>query len=221
MARPFPIGDQSEGINLVRYKGGASPRALFDLVNAWVTPQKVIAARPGCGDPYAAAPGTVGGIEFEDQIHVFAGVPVVNADPLIVVHVLRHPTGASSLLTAVHQAFTFLGRIYAVAEWDDGTVRHFWLQRQAAWQPSTLYNFGDVVSPSVDNGFIYEIINPLGIDEWAANVETVVTDEVLPTTPNGLKYRATSVNGTPARTSDTEPVWPTIEGGTVTEYRNG
>lgn len=221
MARPFPIGDQSEGINLVRFKGGASPRALFDLVNAWVTPQKVIAARPGCGDPYARAPGTVGGIEFEDKIHVFAGEPVGNTDPLIEVHVLRHPTGAPAALSAVHQAFTFLGRIYAVAEWEDGTIKHFWLQQQPEWTADTLYNFGDVVSPTVDNGFIYEITNDLGIDTWAAAVETVVPDEVLPTVPNGLKYRATAVSGAPARTSDIEPTWPTTEGGTVTEYRSG
>lgn len=221
MARPFPIGDQSEGINHARFKGGASPKALYDLLNAWVTPQKIIKGRGGAGSPFARAPaGTVGGIDFEGKVHVFAGVPTPNNDPLVEVHVLRHPDGTDAALLDVHAAFPFLGRIYCVAEWADEVVRHFWLQGQADWAPETAYTFGAVVSPTEDTGFVYEITNEVTANPWSASASIALNDEVLPTVANGFKYKATAVVGSPARTGDTEPVWPTTEGGTVTEYDN-
>lgn len=221
--RPFALAEQSEGINLLRSKGGASPRALFDLKNGWVTAKRTINARPGAGDPIAAAPaGTVGGLSLEGKIIVFAATPVASADPNVEVRVLRHPTGGAAALSAVHYAAPLLGRLYVVAEFADGVVKHYWLQQQANWSASTVYTFGKVVTaPGDDNGFVYEITAPLAGTGWAADTETALNDEVHPSTPNGFKYRATSVTGSPCRTSDAEPNWPTTEGATVTEYRSG
>lgn len=220
--RPFPIADQSDGINLLRSKGGASPKGLFDLQNGWVTQKKTINARPGCGDPYAVAPtGTKGGVGFENKIHTFASSVVANSDPLVVVNVLKHPTGGAAALSTIHRAFPVLGRLYVVAEFADGVVQHYWLQRQTAWAPSTIYQFGKVVSPPADNGFVYEITNASVLLPWAADTEYALNAEVLPTVANGFKYKATTVVGSPARSGTVEPTWPTTESATVLEYRSG
>lgn len=217
--RAVPIHNQSEGINLLRSKGGASPDALFDLVNGWVTPKRTINARPGSVNE-ASAPGTVGGVGFENKIHVFAATPVSVADPIIVVNVLRHPTGGAAGLLKIHRAFPIYGRLYVVAEFADGVVRHYWLEAPNAWSADKQYLFNSLIRPTVETGYYYENVTVDATPAWQAVVEVAVGEFKQPRVGNGFKYELLSATGpAPARTSNTEPTWPVVDGATVKERR--
>ena len=223
--RTVPLADQIDGINLRRFKGGASPSGLFDLVNAWVTPRGTVEIRPG-SSIYAQAPSsTRGAFGFQNSIHVFSHATV--AVPAgITLHVLRHPTGGVATLTKVNRAFAFLGRIYVSATFSDGVTQHYWLELLTtdSWQANTIVNYGSFTQPTVPNGYYYEVTGLSGgaamPDAWTPNTVKAVGNFVVPTTFNGFKYEVTGVLGTaPIRTSNTEPVWPTIEGNSIIERR--
>lgn len=221
MARVFPLAQQVDGINLMRSKGGASPNALFDLKNGWVTSQRTIKARGGSVKALAFPAGTKGCAAFEGKFHVFAHAAVAGAVPAnVVVNILKHPSSTTATLTKVHRAFAFLGRLYVVAEFSDGLVRHYWIEAPAAWTTGTAYSFGAAVQPSVATGFYYEIKTASTVSAWQANTEVTVGAMKQPRVANGMKYTATAVTGTaPIRTSNTEPAWPTVAGATVVERR--
>jgi hypothetical protein len=218
--RPFPLADQVEGINLARSKGGASPRSLFDLKNAWITPQRTINGRPGSVKDLSFPAGTKGVVGFDDLFNTFAAVPTVSTDPRVVVHVLRHPTGGAAGLLKIHRAFPFLGRLYVVAEFTDGVVKHYWLDAPYTWSALRTVSFGYRLQPTVENGYYYANRTQNTTPAWTANTTVTVGTFRQPTTINGLMYEVTAVTGTaPIKTSNTQPTWPTTVGATVVERR--
>lgn len=221
MARVVQLAQQVDGINLMRSKGGASPNALFDLKNGWVTAQRTIKARGGSVATLAFPAGTKGVVGFEDKFHTFSRAAVAGAVHAgVVVNILKHPTDATATLVDVHRAFAFLGRLYVVAEFSDGLVKHYWIEDPNPWAASTAYSFGTVVQPTTETGFYYEIKTTAVVTAWQANTEVVVGDFKQPRTANGFKYEVTAVSGTaPIRTGNTEPTWPTTAGETVQERR--
>lgn len=233
MPRTVAIGQQVEGINLRRFKGGADPSGLFDLLNAWVTPKGTIKRRPGTRTVVnlgAAGDDMRGLFAFDGKFHTFIHYVTPNPDPQIEVHVLRHPTGGVAALTAIHKVFAFLGRLYVVAEFADGVVRHYYLNTSSAspWQANTPYRSGSRVVPTTQNGFEYEASPAGGVsapDAWRPNVEVPmgVGDPpfyVQPTIANGFKYYVNAAFGTtPFKTSNHEPNWPLVEFETVLERR--
>lgn len=221
MARIVQLAQQVDGINLMRSKGGASPGSLFDLKNGWVTSKRTIKARPGTVKDVTFPAETVGVVGFENKFHTFTHLPYIGTlNPLVVVNILRHPTGGSAALKRIHRAAPFLGRLYVVAEFTDGVVQHYWIEAPTAWAASTAHTFGAVVQPTTATGFYYELKTASTVPAWQANTETVVGDIRQPRVANGFKYTASAVTGTaPIRTGNTEPVWPTVAGATVTERR--
>lgn len=219
--KPFPLGQQVDGINLMRQKGGASPKALFDLKNGWVTSQRTIKARPGSALELTFPAGTVGVIGFENKFHTFShAATAAPADPRVVVNILKHPTGGVAALSKVHRKFPYLGRLYVVAEFTDGVVQHYWIEAPAAWQASKVYAYAAAVQPVVQTGMYYEMLTKDVTPAWQANTEVTVGAKRQPRTANGFRYTATAVTGTaPIRTGNTEPAWPTTEGATVVERR--
>ena len=218
--RQFHLAEQVDGINLMRSKGGASPKSLFDLKNGWVSPKRTINARPGSRKHLTFPAGTFGVLGFENKFHTFAATPVANSNPLIVVNVLRHPTGGLAGLSIIHRAFPVLGRIYVVAEFTDGVIKHYWLDVPTDWAASTTKAFGSRVQPVTDNGYYYEVATQDMTAAWTANNEVALTNQRQPTTINGFRYEVTAVTGTaPIRTGNTEPTWPIIAGATVLERR--
>lgn len=220
MSRTFTLAKQADGINRMRSKGGASNTAMFDLVNGWVSPKGTLHARPGTRKRLVFPAGTVGVVGHLGKYHTFAPWPIEPGDARIVVNVLRHPQGAVIALAKIHNAFPVLGRLYVVAEFADGVVRHFWLDSPAAWTAGTVKGYGLRVSPTVVNGFYYRAVNKSTAKAWTASTVKTVGSVVQPTTANGFTYTATAVSGTaPVRTSSTEPTWPTVDGATVIERR--
>jgi hypothetical protein len=228
MPRTVAIGQQTEGINLRRYKGGADPSGLYDLLNAWVTPKGTIKRRPGTmtvfslGVYYESMRGLYA---FNGKFHTFTHFvvsPSPHAD--LVVNTLRHPDGGAATLAKIHRVFAFLGRLYVVAEFTDGVIKHYYLETPPTWTGETIYNFGDRVQPQEPNGFYYEVTGLTGGATapiaWQPNVVKVVGDYVQPTVPNGFKYRLNLATWTTdIRTSNHEPNWPLLIGGTVVERR--
>lgn len=219
--RVFPLAQQVDGINLMRQKGGASPSALFDLKNGWVTSQRTIKARGGSAKDVTFPAGTKGCVGFESQFHTFShAATAAPADARVQVHILRHPTGGVAALAKIHRAFAFLGRLYVVAEFADGVVQHYWIESPVAWTASTKYSYGSTVQPPAANGFYYEMVTLDTTAAWQENAEVAAGDMKQPKVANGFKYEVTATTGTaPIRTSNTEPVWPTTEGATVVERR--
>jgi hypothetical protein len=223
--RTVPLADQIDGINLRRAKGGASPNGLFDLVNAWVTPKGTVDIRPG-SEIHAQAPSTTkGAFGFQGSIHVFSHATVAVAAGLTL-HVLRHPTGGVATLTKINRAFAFLGRIYVSATFSDGVTQHYWLEllTTQVWTANTVMRYGGYTQPTTPNGYYYEVTGFSGGAAmpiaWTPNTTKTVGSYVVPTTYTGFAYEVTAVAGTaPIRTSNTEPLWPTVAGTTVTERR--
>lgn len=219
--RRFPLGDQRHGIDRLRTKGGASPEALYDLVNARVDTAGGIGPRHGLDAPTVLPAGTVGLYAHKGLLQTFSAAAVGAMPAGYENNILRHPLGTATTLAKVHYVYPLLGRLYVVAEFANGDVCDYWLQKPAAWAASTAYTYGKQVQPTTPNGFVYTITNASVLPAWSANAQHALNDEVLPIIANGFKYKAIAVSGSPARSNNTEPVWPTTEGGTVTEYRSG
>jgi hypothetical protein len=240
-ARAVSLGQQVNGINLMRSKGGASEKSLFDLVNAYVTADGTIKARPGLVLHDTLPAGTKGQLGYAGLIHSFHhSTAALTAKHRV--WILKpqttgtNPTNGAATLAKIHRAFVFLGRIYVVAEFSDATVRHYWLEDPDAFVGSTQVSLGQFMQPTTPNGFYYEVTGAIAggtnPPSWRPNVEMkfpsgVQNDKtVQPTEFNNFKYIIQSATG-PAPsgagniylTSNTEPVWPTVIGGTVTERR--
>ncbi len=119
-------------------------------------------------------------------------------------------------VTKVHFVGLILGRMYGAAEFNDGLVRHYWLQETKDWQPNTVYQPGDLVQPTTHNGFYYKANTQSQAPKWAPEQAKAIGDVVQPTTPNGWEYVFKDVPRTPS-TGSSEPAWPTEEGAQVFE----
>lgn len=205
------------GINRLRQKGGVSRTVLYDLVNGYITADDSAESRPGTETHATLPSGTKGLMAFDGGLVVFSheakAVPSGYTCEIVI-----HPTEPTTALLDIHFAGPFLGYPYVVAEFADGATYHYWLQRRSTWEAETAYGLGDVVEPTVPNGYAYRA-KRLGAPAvvWAPDVPRVVGDRVEPTEPNGFIYEVTDVTGASPRSGDTEPTWPEQDGATVYE----
>jgi hypothetical protein len=220
--RQAVLSTQKGGISRLRDKGGASAETLYDLQDAYVTTAKTIRARPGRTTHITLNPGTVGLTAFNGMFYVFAEDLVPQSDPRVECIVLKHPTDNARTVTKIHFAQPFLGRLYVVAEFDNGDIFHYWVTNADDWTANTVYGYKQQVVPTVPNGYVYEVTNVDTSPAWVAGETIVLTDVRQPRTYSGFKFEAVAIAGVaPVKTSDTEPVWPTTEGAQVVEYSYG
>lgn len=206
------------GIQRLRSKGGANPESLHDLVNGYVTAARSMKSRPGTSWEYALPSNTRGLCVFQGKLYTFSHIQQTLSDDRFVVEAVIHPETPSLALADIHFAQPFLGFLYVVAEFQNGDVRHYWLQHRDAWEADTIYQTGDIVEPTTPNGYAYRatrLVQPGVV--WAPNVIHDVGDTVEPTTSNGYIYTATSVAGDPPHTGETEPTWIAEDGAEVIE----
>ena len=124
----------------------------------------------------------------------------------------------------------FMGALYVVAEFQDGTVYHYWLQKAETWQADTVYSPGALVEPAVPNGLVYRATR-LGspYPSWAPGVRRSdgsggsAYDQsiVEPTEYNGYYYVCIDTLGSNPVSGATEPTWPTERGALVVEDVDG
>lgn len=209
------------GITRLREKGGASKDSLFDLLNGYVTAARTIRARPGTRISLQFPSGTKGLAYFKGEFVVFANDPLAEPAEGFSVEVLKHPSVPTALLSDIHFAAPFLGYLYVVAEFDNGDIYHYWLEKGETWTAGTTYLPGAIVQPTTPNGIAYRLESDRsGYTTWAANVARALNDVVVPTTDNGYKYTVIETTGDSARSGTTEPTWPTTAGETVFEDAN-
>jgi len=110
-----------------------------------------------------------------------------------------------------------LGKLYVAVKFLNGLIRHYWLQEPPAWQPNKIYMLGDLVQPTVPNGYYYQAPVTSPIPAWQPSKVYAAGAKVQPKTANGYYYELVDVTGTGATSGTTEPVWPTQEGAEVFE----
>jgi len=206
------------GITRLRDKGGASPDSLYDLLNGYVTAARTIKSRPGTRVDVVLPSGTKGLVWFQGKFVVFSHQVTPGVDERVEVEVLRHPTAPETPIKDIHFALPFLGFLYVVAEFEDGLIRHYWLEKGEVWEPGKVYLPGTLVRPTSGNGMAYRVESDrAGYTPWAPNVGRAVGDVVVPTEDNGYRYVVTEVVGDSPRSGTVEPNWPTNPGETVIE----
>lgn len=234
--RSAPLTTVKGGINRLRLKGGARADSLYDLVNGFVTEQDTVVSRPGTLREETLDSSTRGLCTFGGELWTFCHQQV-SVPAGYNLAILVHPDAELATyadpyayygiaLDKIHFAEPFMGAIFVVAEFEDGEVYYYWLQEGATWEANKVYQPGDIVAPSTPTGIMYQAsrlgsANPA----WAPNVQR--TDGtgayydpsvIEPTVYNGFYYTCVSAQGVDPRSGATEPVWPTEDGATVTEY---
>lgn len=145
------------GISRLRLKGGARADSLYDLLNGRVTLDGSIVPRPGM-TRFATLPSTTHGLcAFNGSIYVFSTAIQTLSAPFINL-IVAHPTDQTQDITKIHFAKPFLGFIYAVIEWTNGNIFHYWLRSSGTWTAATVYKVGDIVTPTIPNGLAYQAI---------------------------------------------------------------
>lgn len=216
--RQVTLSAVKAGMTRLRDKGGASPDSLYELTNGYVDASRSPRSRHGTRMVYTLPPGTKGITPFQGKLHVFATQPITVANDLFVVNILKHPDASyAGGLKQIHFAKPFLGFLYVVAEFGDGSVWHYYLHGKSPWAANTQYQPDDVVTPTVANGFLYQATALNQPATWAASTQYNVGDVVVPTTANGWKYTLVDADGTNPSSSTTEPTWPTSNGAQVNE----
>ena len=105
---------------------------LRECKNAFVTTGKVLRKRPGLPKIATLEPGTIGLVSGNGVLNTFYefGAPVTHADTRFLANELEHALGAgyaSGSLFKVHYGTAFLGYLYVVAEYDDNSIFHYYL----------------------------------------------------------------------------------------------
>lgn len=175
--------DQFDG-GLDRRKGpsAAGANQLRELTNAYVTRGKEVRRRPGKSLHLNLQNGSVGLFGLLGKLATFSGnLDVDHLSSLVENYQLPHPTNSARTLSRVWVADVFRGYIYASAEYDDGSVYHHYLDDPGAWVASTNYAIGNIVRPTVPNGYRYEATADTGSaggsePAWPTTVGATVVD---------------------------------------------
>lgn len=133
--------------------------------------------------------------------------------------------GSTIALEKIHFAEPFMGALYVAAEFEDGSIYHYWLQSGVTWEASTAYKAGDVIQPTVPNGIVYRAKRyGSAYPAWAPSVlrydgtSTGYEQSIIePTVYNDFYYTCIYTVGTLPRSGTVEPTWPTEDGATVIE----
>ena len=225
MATPYDLTAVKGGIDRLRTKGAAARDVLYDLKDGYVTERRTVKGRPGSLRVASVNSLTKGLCAFGGELYVFAA-EVVAVPAGFKLRVITHPTAGATPIAVnkVYFAKPFMGFLYVVADFVGfvGTYYHFWLQTGSTWQANHTYKHGDIVVPSVLNGFAYQA-SRLGSPSltWAPGVQRAVNDVIEPTVYNDFKYTCVDVQGANPRSGATEPEWPTEAGAQVSEDADG
>jgi hypothetical protein len=216
--RAVPLTVLKGGINRLRVKGGASPQALYDLVNGYINNSGAVVVREGTIRDEALDDTTVGLMSMDGLLNVFSttlvSVPSGYAD-----NVLVNPNNPALTLTKIWFAKPIMGFPYVVAQFSDGSIVNYWLQSNGTWAADTVYMTGAIVTPDTPNGLAYQAQRNAPVNSlWTPNTVVSLDQQVEPNTYTGYFYRAVAVAGSAPHTGGAEPIWPTSVGATIQEF---
>lgn len=221
-ARLQQLNTARGGINRLRTKGGPSKEILYDLLNGYVDASGAAVSRPGTVQDYTLTPGTKGLCSFDGALVVFSHQVTGGMPAGVTCEVLTHPTNPALALLDIHFASPFLGALYVVAEFADGSVFHYWLESANPWLASTSYLVGEAVTPTAPNGLVYRASRAGEPGPaWAPDVRRAAGDVIEPTVYNGYRYTVIDVQGANPRSGAVEPAWPAQDGATINENTEG
>lgn len=211
------------GLNRLRTKGAALKDSLFELLNGYVTTEQTVVVRPGTALEDTLPAGTIGLVAFGGSRHVFAASVIGGIPAGYTLHVLRSPVDNTDTVARIHFAKPFLGVLYVAAEFASGLIYHFWLRESDIWVTDTGYKFNELVSPAVDNSFVYRATRASdGNIIWTEGAERALNDKVEPTVPNSFYFEVTQIFGANAISGLEEPDWAdAVDGQVFAEYVDG
>lgn len=216
--RPVPLTVQKGGINRLRIKGGASAQTLYDLTNAYITAAGTIVPREGTIRNATLNSSTIGLGSFKGVLQVFATAQT-SVPSGYNLNLLVNPVDSSLTLETIWFAKPFMGFMYVVAEFSDGSFVHYWLQSNGPWAAGTVYKTGAIVTPASPNGLAYLAVRDAPANSTWQPQATITSGTVVePNTYNGYMFRAVSVLGTTPHTGSTEPAWPSTIGAVIQEF---
>jgi hypothetical protein len=218
--RPFPLTVLKGGINRLRIKGGAAANYLYDLQNAYITNVGSVVPREGTIRAATLNSSTVGLAAANGQFNIFSSAWSTAALPAnYVLNVLRNPVNSTASPTIIWYAKPFMGFPYVVAQFNDKSIYHYWLQNNGTWASNTNYTSASIVLPPTANGLAYQGIRHFPAEPlWTPNTVITSGSYVEPNSPTGFAYLAIAVTGSPVHTSFVEPVWPTTDGAQIQEF---
>jgi hypothetical protein len=218
--RAYPITVLAGGINRLRVKGGAAANQLYDLQNSYITNSGAIQPREGTIRAATLDSSTVGLAAANGTFNIFSSAFSTAALPTnYVLNVLSNPNNTSSSPITIWYAKPFMGFLYVVAQFNDQSIHHYWLQNDGTWTSSTDYTSASIVLPPVANGLAYQGLRDFPPQPlWTPNTVIASASYIEPNTPTGFCYQAIAIAGNPVHTGAVEPVWPTVAGATIQEF---
>jgi hypothetical protein len=163
-------------------------------------------------------------VAFQGIFYAFTDNPasIVNTGNYRVV-LLRNPVaGSAATLSKVTYAVPFMGYLYVVGVYSDGSAHHFWLQNPPAWTANTTYATNTLVQPTTVNGYYYRAL-PLNIPPaWQPQTKYILNSQVQPSKYNGFYYKCTNLTIlSPPTSGPNEPAWSTSLGGITLDFSAG
>src|ERR1700688_360317 len=180
--RTAPLTTIQAGISRLRLKGGARADSLYDLVNARVTIDGSVVPRPGT-TRFALLPSATHGLcAFNGSIYVFS--TSVQTLPAPFVHlVVAHPSDQTQTTANTHFAQPFLAFISEAIERSSGNIFHYWMRSSGTWTADTVYQIGDIVTPSTPNGLAYQAVRSTSANPpWTPNTPHGTNTQSVPAT---------------------------------------
>jgi hypothetical protein len=210
-----------KGIDRTRTRAVAKDGTFYDLVNCRLTVGGTVQKRRGFRYVASLDPNTKGLFSALGQLHTFYAVESVT-EAAGVLHTRLVPNSAASpapTLVNVHYANAYLGGLYVAAEFSDGTLPQYWVNRATVsdWQADHVYLKTDLIQPTTHNGYYYQPTTTDNPPAWQAGIARAVGDAVQPTVYNGYKYVVTEVDGDSPASGTVEPTWIASEGAIVNE----
>lgn len=216
--RAYPLANVQTGMTRLREKGGASPNALYDLVNGYVTQARTVHSRPGSTQVGSSEIILHGLVAFRGALVTLTDTTPGSLPTGVTAKRVRHPSSPTATIVRVHFLAPFLGYLYAVVEWSDGLVFHYWLQDGNPWARETVYAEGVSANPRTDNGFAYKAKrSTAAADDWTASARVAANDRVRPTAGGNYEMVAVAVGGSTPSTGTTEPAWALTRNGLTIE----
>jgi hypothetical protein len=195
------------GLDKRRHELAAPPGVLTNCINMAVTRGGDLETRKGLG-PHGTLPaGTHGLHALGDLLVVFTTASVSGLPPGVVQRVVPHPTAPSTPIKRVLCAESFGGDVYAIIEYDDGKVYHWWGEVRVT-------ELDDLLKPIASNADVLNALaaqlqsNPnVASATVSGNTLTVtMADKAEHTAAAGVEHLAEVTSGTFALTAQTTPV---------------
>jgi hypothetical protein len=201
----------------LRDKGGANPNSLYELTNGYVTAARTMRSRPGT-TRHATLPAETRGLTtYKGQLTTFCHRPVAVPSGFVL-EVIGHPSQSNLALREIHFAAPIMGFLFVSAEYANGDLFCFWLERLTPWSPGAVIAPGQVIAPVSPTGYSYQAARTTAPRAaWTASAPRAVGDVVEPTAGGSYQHTVVETYGPNPTSGAQEPTWSTLNGGTTIE----